>query len=222
MSSKYGIITSYYLYQKVLWGNLNMNQHKKIGILLFISIILISCCSVTAFATDSTQGGQVITPEQVQQIIDQQAAASRAAASKAASSASKNNSSKSTSSKKPTYNSGYSSADVLSGGSSDGSSGISSDLSSSEASSELVLPSVNSVEENNPLSSVISNTDPQTNWVGLLSWACIALGMIVILIVVFSNRRPPRGGSGRKRYRRPSHTHKKRLLNDKYYRNMKF
>jgi cobalamin biosynthesis Mg chelatase CobN len=204
-----------------------MNQHKKIGFLLFILITLISCCTITAFATDGTQG---VTAEQVQQILDSQAAASKAAEAKATAAkeaaakallSSANYSSKSTISR---VGSGYSSSDTVSGGSSDGSSGISSDLSSSEASSELVLPSVNSIQENNPLSSLIvdSAANRSMNWWGLLSWACIAIGMIIILIVVFSNRRPPRGGPGRKRYRRPSHTHKKRLLNDKYYRNMKF
>lgn len=199
-----------------------MNQHKKIGFLLFILITLISCCSITAFATDGAQG---VTAEQVQQILDSQAAASKAAEAKAA--AAREAAAKALSSVNYSLNStitrvGSEYSSTVSGGSSDGSSGISSDLSSSEASSELVLPSVNSVQENNPLSSVVKDSDSKMNWAGLLSWGCIALGMIIILIVVFSNRRPPRGGPGRKRYRRPSHTHKKRLLNDKYYRNMKF
>ena len=93
--------------------------------------------------------------------------------------------------------------------------------SSSMASSAISLPSVGSVPENNPLSSVVNNTEAshRMNWIGILSWACIVLGIVVVLIVVLSNRRPPRG-MGRRRYRRPKRTGKKRLLNDKYYRDI--
>jgi hypothetical protein len=191
-----------------------MNQHKK-ALFIFIVLFLFSCYSVTAFATE-------ITPEQVEQILAQSAAAEKAAANASGTSSLQSavsglNSKKSVSSKN-TYSSENSS---------DVSSEISSDRSgtfSSENSSEIVLPSVGSVEDNNPLSSVIIDAaaNKKMNWIGIISWVCIALGVMVVLIVVFSNRRPPSGGSGRKRYRRPSRTHKKRLLNDKYYRNMKF
>ncbi len=184
-----------------------MNQHKKIWLLLFILTFMFSCCSVTAWATE-------ITPEQVQKIIEQQEAASKAANSTPASKAPQ------VSSKRPAFSTADPSSETVSEGSSD----VSSELFSSEESSEIALPSVNSVEENNPLSSVVvdSAANKKMNWIGILSWVCIALGVIVVLIVVFSNRQPPRGGSGRKRYRRPSRTNKKRLLNDKYYRNTKF
>lgn len=91
---------------------------------------------------------------------------------------------------------------------------------SSEESSGITLPSVGSVPENDPLSSVVNNQENsrRMNWIGILSWACIALGIIVVLIVMLSNRRPPRG-MGRKRYRRAKRP-KKRLLNDKYYRDI--
>jgi hypothetical protein len=191
-----------------------MNQHKK-ALFLFIVLFLFSCYSITAFAT-------VITPEQVQQIIEQQEAASKSA--NASGTSSLKNSGSGLSSKKtvssvssyPSEGSGNTSGEL--------SSEDASALSSEEQSSEIVLPSVGSVPENNPLSSVIvdSAANQKTKWIGIISWACIILGVIVVLIVVFSNRRPPSGGSGRKRYRRPSRTHKKRLLNDKYYRNMKF
>lgn len=94
-------------------------------------------------------------------------------------------------------------------------------LSSMPQSSEISLPSVESVSDTDPLDSVVTNkeTSHRLNWIGILSWACIALGIIVVLIVVFSNRRPPRG-MGRKRYRRPKRSRKKRLLNDKYYRDI--
>jgi len=193
-----------------------MNQHKRAWLFLFILTILFSCCSVAVFATE-------ITPEQVQQIIDAQSAASnKAAVSKAPASSLATNST--SSSKKPvtsrrTYASSFSSTEsaLLS---SDGSSAFSSE----EASSEIILPSVGSVQENNPLSSVIvdSAANQKMKWVGILSWICIALGIIVVLIVVFSNRRPPNGGSGRKRYRRAGHSNKKRLLNEKYYRHTKY
>ena len=190
-----------------------MNQHKKIWLLLLLFTFMFSYYSVTASATE-------ITPEQVQQIIDQQS--SKASSQKAAGSSSSKAaaSSRRSSSRKP-----YSSAP-----SSDLSDSLSSELSSGlfsngeESSSEIILPSVASVEENNPLSSVIVDSAANTkmNWIGILSWVCIVLGIVVVLIVVFSNRRPPRGGSGRKRYRRPGRSHKKRLLNDKYYRNIKY
>lgn len=96
---------------------------------------------------------------------------------------------------------------------------------SSEASSEIVLPSVGSIAENNPISSVAvdSSANSKLNWLGIISWAFIALGVLVVILVVFSNRRPPSGGPGRKRYhKKPGRSKKKHLLNDKYYRNIKY
>ena len=92
---------------------------------------------------------------------------------------------------------------------------------SSEESSGIALPSVGSVPENDPLSSAVVHEEDsrRMNWIGILSWACIALGILVVLIVILSNRHPPRG-TGRKRYRRTKRPNKKRLLNDKYYRNI--
>lgn len=191
-----------------------MNQHKKAFLLFFLFTFLVACCSVNAFATElssnqtDTQGGQVITPE----MIEKQLASSKAAMSKASSASS-------TASSRKTVN-------WVSSSSSDSSALSSEDTSSmvsSEESSEIVLPSVGSIVENNPLSSVVKDTEEtrRAKWIGVISWACIALGVIVVLIVVFSNRRPPNGGPGRKRYRRPSRSRKKRLLNDKYYRNMR-
>lgn len=185
-----------------------MKQHKKILCVFLVAFLLmVSYSSVFAFAT-------VITPDQVESMIREQEAASRLKSSSSAAS-----------SQKPVSSRAYSSAGssaYSSAGSSDVSSEVSS-MASSEESSEIVLPSVGSIAENDPLSSPIVNPEAnrQMNWIGIVSWACIALGVLVVLIVVFSNRRPPRGGSGRKRYRRPVKTHKKRLLNDKYYRSMK-
>ncbi|MGX8701206.1 hypothetical protein [Caproiciproducens sp.] len=185
-----------------------MNQHKKIWFSVFILIFMFSLYSVTALATE-------ITPEQVEQILNQQSsqASSRPAASTVSSKAA-------VSSRRPATSRKPVSSEAFSEESGDVSDGI---FSSGEESSEIVLPSVDSIEENNPLSSVIVDTaaNKKMNWIGILSWVCIALGIVVVLIVVFSNRRPPRGG-GRKRYRRPNRSHKKRLLNDKYYRNLKY
>jgi|UPI0005708CBD Thiol:disulfide interchange protein len=193
-----------------------MNQHKKIWFSVFILIFMFSLYSVTALATE-------ITPEQVEQILNQQS--SQAPSQSVASTVSSKpavSSRRSVTSKKPV------SSEIFSGASGDASGDVSGDVSggvfsSGEESSEIVLPSVDSIEENNPLSSVIvdSAANKKMNWIGILSWVCIALGIVVVLIVVFSNRRPPRGG-GRKRYRRPNRPHKKRLLNDKYYRNLKY
>ncbi|MDF1494352.1 hypothetical protein [Caproiciproducens sp. CPB-2] len=189
-----------------------MNQHKKIWFSVFILIFMFSLYSVTALATE-------ITPEQVEEILSRQSsqASSQSAAGTVSSKAA-------VSSRRPVTSKKPVSSEIFSEASGDVSGNVSGGLfSSGEESSEIVLPSVDSIEENNPLSSVIVDTaaNKKMNWIGILSWVCIALGIVVVLIVVFSNRRPPRGG-GRKRYRRPNRSHKKRLLNDKYYRNLKY
>lgn len=100
----------------------------------------------------------------------------------------------------------------------------SSVASSSEApsseSSVIFLPGVDSVSEADPLSSVADDSyTHQLNKIGILAWVCIGLGILVILIVILSNRRPPHrpGGS---RYRRSKRKSGKRLLNEKYYRGL--
>jgi hypothetical protein len=77
---------------------------------------------------------------------------------------------------------------------------------------------VGSVVEQDPLSSAVEPDTGKKTLIGVLSWACILLGVLVVLIVVLSNRRPPRG-PGRKRYRRPRRGGK-HLLNDRYYRGL--
>jgi hypothetical protein len=72
-----------------------------------------------------------------------------------------------------------------------------------------------------PLASATENRvlSKKMNLYGILAWACIVLGIVVILIVVLSNRFPPRG-SGRSRYHRGKRRSKhrsKHLLSDKYY-----
>lgn len=91
-----------------------------------------------------------------------------------------------------------------------------------ELSSTISLPDVGSVSA--PEDLIVSGTEEapkkSLNFWGILSWACIALGILVVVLVLFSTaRRPPRGGPGRKRYRRkPYRSRKKHLLNDRYYR----
>ncbi len=96
--------------------------------------------------------------------------------------------------------------------------------SSSAASSEssvISLPGVDSVSEADPLASVADNSySHQLNKIGILAWVCIGLGILVILIVILSNRRPPHR-PGRSRYHRTKKKNGKRLLNDKYYRGLK-
>ena len=89
---------------------------------------------------------------------------------------------------------------------------------SQASSSEIQLPSVDSVSEVDPLASAAS-TSSGMNKPGIIAWVCIGLGIIVVLIVILSNRRPP-SGSGRSRYHRTKRRHKKHLLNDRYYRGL--
>lgn len=93
---------------------------------------------------------------------------------------------------------------------------------SSEASSGIRLPSVAEVSGAGVLSAPVSDGgNNQINWLGIISWVCIGIGIFIVVIVILSNRRPPRSGYGRTRYKRPK-SHRKgrkaRLLNDKYYR----
>lgn len=91
--------------------------------------------------------------------------------------------------------------------------------SSETASSEILLPSVGSVSEVDPLASAAGTSSRKMNQIGMLAWVCIGLGVAVVLIVILSNRRPPRG-PGRSRYHKTKRSRKKRLLNDKYYRGL--
>jgi hypothetical protein len=95
-------------------------------------------------------------------------------------------------------------------------------VSSSQESSaaEIILPEADSVVEYDPLASASSGIpSSKMNQIGVLAWVCILLGIVVVLIVIFSNRRPP-SGPGRSRYRRRKRGKKKHLLNDRYYRGL--
>ena len=96
------------------------------------------------------------------------------------------------------------------------------DFTSSEESSSGVisLPDAGVVSDNDPFASASNGTPSKLmNRAGILAWVCIGLGILVVLIVILSTRRPPRG-PGRSRYHRPKRSGK-RLLNDRYYRGLK-
>lgn len=207
-----------------------MDQHKKALALLFMLIFAFSFCSVRAtdvFAVGndaselgkgpSSQGGGTDSAETgpASDVPAQGVASSKSPGPSSAPPSSKPPaSSKTASSRRPRKKASSSVSSAVS-------SEVSSEVFSSEASSEIVLPSVGSIAENNPLSSAVQENGNQNkmNLIGVLSLACIALGVLVVLVVVFSNRRPPRG-PGRKRYRRPKRSNRKRLLGDKYYRGL--
>ena len=94
----------------------------------------------------------------------------------------------------------------------------------SEASSGIRLPSVAEVSGAGVLSAPVSDDDnDQINWLGIICWVCIGIGILIVVVVILSNRRPPRSGYGRTRYKRQKSRRrgrKARLLNDKYYRRL--
>lgn len=78
-----------------------------------------------------------------------------------------------------------------------------------------------SSEYKSDISVTVSSTDTsRVNLIGILAWVCIGLGIVVVLLVLLSNRYGPRSGGGRKRYQRSGSRRKKkgRLLSDRYYR----
>ena len=194
-----------------------MNRRKKVLSLVVLLTFLAGWCSLSVFAQ----------PQNAPYFPNLDSSSSKAASSSSApppaspapppsSSSAPSSSKKSISSKKAKKTSNR-----VSSSSSEPESSESSFEPSSEESSGIALPSVGSVPENDPFSSAVNNqaNSRKLNWLGILSWACIALGIVVVLAVMMSNRRPPRG-MGRKRYRRAKRTNKKRLLNDKYYRDL--
>ncbi len=88
-------------------------------------------------------------------------------------------------------------------------------------SSGIRLPSVDSVSSDLGLNPEIVDNS-RMNWMGLLAWGAIAVFVLGVAVVLLMNRRPPSGGSGRKRYHQPSRKRgKKRLLPDRYYRGIR-
>ena len=55
---------------------------------------------------------------------------------------------------------------------------------------------------------------------GIVSWACVIIGLLAVLIVIISNKSHYYGGGGKQRYDDGDKiTGQKRLLNDEYYNN---
>lgn len=58
---------------------------------------------------------------------------------------------------------------------------------------------------------------------GLVSWACVIVGVLVITVILISNKTKGRGARGKHRYDEGDKiTGQKRLLNDDYYNNRKY
>jgi Bacterial surface proteins containing Ig-like domains len=92
---------------------------------------------------------------------------------------------------------------------------------SSEVSSAFVLPAVSAVGQGDIYSGVeVVPPSSRASILGLIAWVCIILGVVIVLLVLFSGKRSNTGLPGKKRYhRRSAGGHKKRLLDDRYYRN---
>lgn len=98
--------------------------------------------------------------------------------------------------------------------------------SSVSQSSEILLPEVSVDSEAAGIISKGTNVTPSNTtqtWLGIAFWICIAIGiLIIVVVIVAATRKPPKGGTGKKRYeRRPMTPKGKRILNEKYYRNIK-
>lgn len=98
--------------------------------------------------------------------------------------------------------------------------------SSISSSSEISLPEVSVGSEAAGILSKGTDVTPSNTtqtWLGIVFWVCIAIGiLIVVVVIVAATRKPPKGGTGKKRYeRRPMTPKGKRILNEKYYRNIK-
>lgn len=59
---------------------------------------------------------------------------------------------------------------------------------------------------------------------GIIAWLCIAVGLGIVLLVLFHSRKPGKKRKpniGRRRYRSPKNKKRGRLLDEKYYRNLR-
>lgn len=96
--------------------------------------------------------------------------------------------------------------------------------SSEPEESEMSLPEVS--EDDISLPYVLASAGPSAEnnkLLGIIAWSCIGLGVLIVLIVLFSGRRAKKGYVARKRYKSSFGLgkKKKRLLSDSYYRNIK-
>ena len=93
-------------------------------------------------------------------------------------------------------------------------------------SDEISLPDVSVDSEIAGIISQGTNVTPSNTTqtlLGIVFWVCIVIGILVIVVVIIAaTRKSPKGGTGKKRYeRRPMTPKGKRILNEKYYRNIK-
>lgn len=214
-----------------------MKPAKRLLMLLATAVIAFSICCAPVFATeqqttpsmevvpgspeDIARNGSSAAPQPDPEPPASQPAQSQPVSKPAASSQKPANSRKPVSSGQPLG--GVSSASSSESSGPWGALGESALSSTSPSSKAVSLPSVGEVSVAGELIASGTEVTPESklNWIGIVSWVCIALGVIVVIVVLFSTiRRPPRNGPGRKRYRsKPFRSKKKRLLNDKYYRN---
>lgn len=76
--------------------------------------------------------------------------------------------------------------------------------------------------EPDPTAPAVSNGEDGDLTYGYVSWACVAVGVMAVIIVIISNKSHYYGGSGKQRYDEGDKiTGQKRLLNDDYYNNRK-
>lgn len=77
--------------------------------------------------------------------------------------------------------------------------------------------------EPDPTAVVIAQGDNGDLTYGFVSWACVIVGVLAVVIVIISNKSHYNGGEGKHRYNEGNKiTGQKRLLNDDYYNNRKY
>ncbi len=77
--------------------------------------------------------------------------------------------------------------------------------------------------EPDPTAPVISQGEDGDLTYGYVSWACVVVGVMAVIIVIISNKSHYYGGSGKQRYDEGNKiTGQKRLLNDDYYNDRKY
>lgn len=113
------------------------------------------------------------------------------------------------------YVSSNSTSSVLSSSSPEGS-------STPQEESTLSLPEVS--EEDISLPHILASNGSSSNnlLLGIIAWCCIGLGIIIVSIVLLSNKKSKKNYVPRKRYQSQSHIkRRKSLLPSRYYRNIK-
>lgn len=211
-----------------------MNGRKKLLCVFLLVLFLFCYASINSFAVSSStpqtstppagdkNSSQAPKPNSTPETVSSTPAPPPSSKPAAAASSKPESKAAPSPSAAPSSKRAYRQTATFSASSADASSVVSSAITSSAPESGTIsLPGVGSVAENDPLQSAAGDKGSSNHMklIGMLSWACIGLGILVILIVVLSNHRPPRG-PGRSRYHRTKRSNKKHLLNDKYYRGL--